>query len=1501
MRIVNRVICLTLAALFWLALFSGCAKITNKRGQASAFASFKEIPGITEDEIRDIEALRVKHSSLIYGMTLSTETFTREDGEIGGYSALFCKWLSGLFGIPFKPVIYEWGDLLAGVEAGEIDFTGELTASDVRRKTLFLTDAIAVRSVKIFRMADSRPILETARLRPLRCCFLDGSIINDRITPYLPDGYEAIMCNDYNTAYKALKSGEADAFFTEHTVEAAFDVYGDVITDEFFPIIYTPASLSTGNPALAPVISVVQKALENGSLGYLTNLYKLGENESRRRKLFTRLTEEEKNYIQKNPVVPFAAEYDNYPVSFYNKYEKEWQGIAFDVIGELEELTGLTFKVINDHNTDWPELLQLLETGKALIISELLHTQEREGLFMWPQTAIMTDYYALISKSDYPNVNVNDILRIKVGLMEDTAYASLFQSWFPDHKDTVVYENTDAAFNALEKGEVDMVMANVSQLIMLTNYYERVGYKANIVFDYSSESTFGFHKGGTVLRSIIDKALGLIDTKGISGQWTRKTYDYSVKLARSQRPWLISAAVLLLCVLVLLYILLQRKVNEADERVRIMFDAMPLSAYILNKNYDYFDCNESTVKLFGLSNKQEYIDKFDQLSPEYQPDGRLSREKMTELVDKAFKEKYCRFEWMYQNLKGEPIPCEVTLVRVKHNNEYVLAVYARDLRELKVAITQINESKKLLYTLENILNGLEAMIYVTVPQTGEILFINDSMRRHYGIEGECIGQLCYKLLKKGMDGICDYCPCRQLDKEPGKIIEWIGHNSLTKRTYRNTDCYIEWIDARMVHLQHSVDITELNDIKEQAVEANRTKSSFLARMSHEIRSPMNVILGITEMHLEKEELPQDAREAFGKIYDSGYLLLNIINDILDMSKIEAGKLEIMPVNYDVVSLINDTIQLNVMRFDSKPIQFELQADERLPVTLFGDELRIKQILNNILTNAFKYTDSGKVLLAVDAEYETHEREETPYMTLIFRVSDTGRGMTREQVDKLFDDYTRFSLEASRTTEGTGLGMGITKRLVDLMNGGISVESELGKGSVFTVRLPQKLVENTGMLGRELAESISWFRFDRTAKKKAPQIIREYMPYGKVLVVDDMEPNLYVARGLLSPYGLSIETAASGFEAVEKVKSGMKFDIIFMDHFMPEMDGIQTVKIIRSLGYTQPVVALTANAISGQADVFLENGFDGFISKPIDIRQLNETLNKLVRDRYPFETVEAARQLNDNLRKNTGAVKIDLSYIKVLVVDDFLPNLNVAAGMLRKYKMQVDCVLNGYEAVNRIKSGEPEYNFIFMDHLMPDMDGIETTRRIRSLGTEYAENIPIIALTANETYGDGQMFIENGFQAVLQKPLSVAKLDIFIKDWIHSINRDITAAAGKKEKSMVVDISGVDQKKIMELYDGDLEIYLPVLRSYLSVIPAALDKIQSVSAETLSDYTVKVHGIKSTSESIGAQEARRMAAEMEAMAQAGDLSGIMAKNDTFIKYVSELIKNIQNWLALTDAK
>jgi len=842
------------------------------------------------------------------------------------------------------------------------------------------------------------------------------------------------------------------------------------------------------------------------------------------------------------------------------------------------------------------------------------------------------------------------------------------------------------------------------------------------------------------------------------------------------------------------------KTREADAQMQIMLDTTPLCVNFWDANLNNISTNEESVRFFGLKNKQEYLDRFFELSPEYQPDGQLSRDLSLMYLNKALDEGFCRLEWMHQKLNGEPLPCEVTLVRVKYKGDYVVAGYAKDMREIKAAVEEMHkavEAKNTLSILGNILNSLDTMVLVTDPATDNIMFINDTMKHIYNIEGSGIGRRCYELLQENLTERCSFCPCHALEKNPERIILWEEKSVKTGRTYRNTDRLIKWTDGRSVHLQHTVDVTEMKatadtldkrleqqalmmlisqsflssknmetiiadafktigefmgisqillyikqdgddgtilcqnewinpvlglssriggvfklpqnaiqlylDIrhkekfyitpedpeterimapyrrsftnyigtsvfldgelyalidfsrpdgeewsqdnlnmalfisniltgalyrqrteqaliaaKEVAEQSSHSKSVFLANMSHEIRTPMNAILGIAEIELLDSKLPPEAEESFAKIYDSGSLLLSIVNDILDLSKIEAGKLEIIPVRYDIPSLVNDTVQLNRLRYESKPIEFIVNIDENTPHELMGDELRIKQILNNLLSNAFKYTERGEVTMHVSAE------EENGVTFLIFRVTDTGQGMTEKELGSIFDEYTRFNMDANRTTIGTGLGMNITKRLIDMMDGKIVAESEAGIGSTFTVYLPQERVSDA-VCGPETAEKLKQFRFKRLLKSIGTQVVREYMPYGSVLIVDDVESNLYVAKGLLQPYGLTIETAVSGFEAVEKVEAGKVYDIIFMDHMMPKMDGMETTRVIRRMGYIRPIVALTANAVTGQAEIFMANGFDRFISKPIDSRELNAVLNELIRDKQPEDVIKAARR------------------------------------------------------------------------------------------------------------------------------------------------------------------------------------------------------------------------------------------------------------------------------------
>ena len=391
----------------------------------------------------------------------------------------------------------------------------------------------------------------------------------------------------------------------------------------------------------------------------------------------------------------------------------------------------------------------------------------------------------------------------------------------------------------------------------------------------------------------------------------------------------------------------------------------------------------------------------------------------------------------------------------------------------------------------------------------------------------------------------------------------------------------------------------------QSDSANKAKSQFLSTMSHEIRTPMNAIIGMAQIQMQKGDLPPDYASALTNIYNSGNTLLGIINDILDLSKVETGKMELNPISYDTPSLINDVVQINVVRIGSKPIELVLDIDENLPSRLIGDELRLRQILNNLLSNAIKYTDEGQVKLSIS--HSTLNGD----ILLRFIVEDTGHGMKNEDMDKLFSIYMRFNAEVTRATEGTGIGLSITKSLVEMMDGTIEAESEYGKGSRFTVTVKQKAVD-CRVIGKELAEQLSCFSFIGGGALNQMQVAYDPMPYGKVLIVDDVDINLLVAEGMMAPYEMKIDFATSGFEAIAKVEAGEAYDIIFMDHLMPKMDGIESTQKIRALGYSGAIVALTANALVGNAEMFKLSGFDDFISKPIDARHLNMVLNRYVR-------------------------------------------------------------------------------------------------------------------------------------------------------------------------------------------------------------------------------------------------------------------------------------------------
>ncbi|MGM9834521.1 MAG: ATP-binding protein [Bacilli bacterium] len=381
-------------------------------------------------------------------------------------------------------------------------------------------------------------------------------------------------------------------------------------------------------------------------------------------------------------------------------------------------------------------------------------------------------------------------------------------------------------------------------------------------------------------------------------------------------------------------------------------------------------------------------------------------------------------------------------------------------------------------------------------------------------------------------------------------------------------------------------INELNIAKEQAEKANNAKSDFLSSMSHEIRTPLNAIVGFSQ-DLSEKITDNEQKEEVKDILMASESLLEIVNGILDISKIEANKLEIVNTEYSFKKIFNELVVLSKARLGEKPLDFRVKYDDSIPPYLYGDYTRLKQIILNLLTNAIKYTKEGYI------DFTINSIKKDNICRLIISVEDSGIGIKKENIDKLFTKFERFDKEKNITIEGTGLGLAITKKLVELMNGNIVVQSVYGKGSKFTVAIDQVIVD------KKIDEEIT----------NVQNVINDFSKY-RVLVVDDNLINLKVASKLLESFKIKIETCDSGYSCLDKIQNFEKFDLILLDDMMPKMSGTETLQKLKEItGFNTPVVALTANAISGMKEKYLGLGFDEYLAKPIDKQELTRVLNK----------------------------------------------------------------------------------------------------------------------------------------------------------------------------------------------------------------------------------------------------------------------------------------------------
>lgn len=662
----------------------------------------------------------------------------------------------------------------------------------------------------------------------------------------------------------------------------------------------------------------------------------------------------------------------------------------------------------------------------------------------------------------------------------------------------------------------------------------------------------------------------------------------------------------------------------------------------------------------------------------------------------------------------------------------------------------------------------------------------------------------------------------------------------------------------------------LEEKTKEAVGASESKGNFLANMSHEIRTPMNAISGLNQLILQ-EDITDDVREkAFG-IQTACSDLLTIVNDILDFSKIESGKMEIVEAEYEIKDMIKDVVNLIYLRTEEHKVEMMVDCDENLPKRLYGDEVRIKQIIMNLLTNAVKFTQEGYVKLSVSWE----DAGEDGYLQIA--VKDTGIGIKQNSLNRLFDSFEQLDTKRNRKVEGTGLGLAISKQLALLMRGNIAVESEYGKGSVFSVTIPQHKVspekfvtiekENKSMLIYTFSDVFQETMEDMFDDLNIPLIYTTSFRVVEEHTAENSITHYFVADSCYNRHKEFFGALAN------------KHEVIIMQDRSSNLQVQDGIKTLYRPFYIVPLEAV----LSGQQSY-------GVFSKE---------------DIWDFEYIAPNAH--------------------ILVVDDNDVNLKVTVGLMRPLNMHIVTANSGRKAIELLQ--KESFDLVFMDHMMPEMDGIETTKLIREMSKEkwdYYDTVPIIALTANAIGGAKEMFLENGFQDFLAKPIELRDFDRILRKWLPPEciqEKVIVRQSSKKETKEGIwlqnadlaevkeapktvlwptKIEGIDIEVAKHFFGNDAELFLEVAGSfYNSGVHKIEELIRAYREKDWSTYAIETHALKSASKSIGAVVFAEEALELELAAKNGDEQTIQRKHKALLQHFRNLLNQLLPYVTLEE--
>jgi two-component system sensor histidine kinase/response regulator len=666
-------------------------------------------------------------------------------------------------------------------------------------------------------------------------------------------------------------------------------------------------------------------------------------------------------------------------------------------------------------------------------------------------------------------------------------------------------------------------------------------------------------------------------------------------------------------------------------------------------------------------------------------------------------------------------------------------------------------------------------------------------------------------------------------------------------------------------------VTELREARNSAEEASRAKSEFLANMSHEIRTPMNAIIGLSHLCL-KTPLSSRQRDYLGKIHDAGTSLLGIINDILDFSKIEAGKLSVEEVEFDLGVVVDDVNNLILNKFNERDIEYIVDISSDVPSALRGDPTRLGQVFTNLLNNAGKFTEHGEVHLEARLIERTTEK-----VKLEFSVADTGIGMSPEQTAKLFQAFVQADSSTTRKYGGTGLGLTICKRLVELMGGTISVNSELGRGSTFSFTV--------------------WFGIGNDSQYSQ---VRPKFENLRALVVDDNESACLALTELLRNLQITsnwVSSGAAAIKAIRDVDGRAPYDVVFMDCRMPEMDGIEAAKRIKAdggLAHSPRIVMVSAFVADYASNAAAETDAEAFLNKPVTQSNLVDTL----------VGIYSAKQNVQDASLDARPQEYDLSGMTILLTEDNLINQQIAVELLEGWGAKVDVAKDGRQALEKLEaSGDPvPYDVVLMDLQMPVMDGYEAARHLRA--NRRYDDLPIIAMTAHAMLEERQRCLEVGMNAHVTKPIDPDGLYHTLQQWHKSGRRALLIAAQPKaertvEGALPLEIAGIDIAGALERLGGNQRLYRSLLRQLVDQHAQAASNIRWLLADGRRlEAKAAVHLVNGVAGNLGAVLLSQAAAALERGITADEDGDALAPRvDAFASALANVIAAISDALGL----